>query len=58
MRLPTESLHVQLCCPEIMKQYVAVLLHQVDLLSFFYALEIGRKSRNRGTISSFPSSFH
>lgn len=35
MRLPAESLHVQLCCPEIMKQYVAALLHQVDLLSFF-----------------------
>lgn len=34
MRLATESLHGQLCCPEITKQYVAVLLHRVDFLSF------------------------
>lgn len=34
MRLTTESVHTQLCCPENMNQCVAVLLPQDFFLSF------------------------
>lgn len=59
MRLTTESLHAQLCCPENMNQCVAVLLHQDYFLSFFMLSKLA-ESQETGAqfVLFFLSFFH